>query len=251
MHIFMTPLVVMNWVSSSLMASVVTFSAVFTMCALNSIALELDNPFRSITHDFNGGEIQQVLNKEILALLTIPADHHPRLNETAKNLTECLMKGLYDPVGFSGNWVSEVARDVKDEFVSITRNEIIRSSSVEASTGNSPPRSPSKSDARPILSTEGAIENQPDPTQQGTRNNSGSCVFDAPAVPDSFEGAQLHEALKPIAATLQAASSNRFEAVRHIPPARQATTDCIPGHLEGPPEHSVPRQLAGEGLDCV
>jgi len=107
LQIVCTPMAVVNWVSSSAMAGLMTFSYICTMCTLNAIALEMDNPFQGASHDCDIEELQLDFNKRMLALFQVPDCHTPSLDAGAKSLRGTLGRKAA---------VSEILVDSSDTF---------------------------------------------------------------------------------------------------------------------------------------
>merc|ERR1719369_1137482 len=71
LHAVITPIMVSEWTSASLVCGGLTFITIATMWSLNAIALEMDNPF-SIGENLDGQMMQDDLNKRLIALFHLP-----------------------------------------------------------------------------------------------------------------------------------------------------------------------------------
>mmetsp|Transcript_62997 Transcript_62997/g.142384 ORF Transcript_62997/g.142384 Transcript_62997/m.142384 type:complete len:363 (+) Transcript_62997:101-1189(+) len=82
MHWMTTPVIIQSWTSSLGWAGIFSFIMVFTYWSLNSIAVELENPFGADANDLDFSEMQTDLNRHLLILLTPSAGQPPALSNT-------------------------------------------------------------------------------------------------------------------------------------------------------------------------
>jgi len=78
-HWIMTPLVVSQWFTSPFWAGLFTFITVFIFWVLNSIAVEIENPFGTDPNDIDCEGLQHQLNRQLLQLLTRQQQKTPTL----------------------------------------------------------------------------------------------------------------------------------------------------------------------------
>merc|ERR1712129_37974 len=86
-HWIVTPIVVTQWFFSPLWVMFFTFITVFVFWALNSIAVEIENPFGPDPNDINCGESQQELNSFLLQLVSPMQKRTPSLSDEADALS--------------------------------------------------------------------------------------------------------------------------------------------------------------------
>jgi len=82
-HWVLTPFIIQTWVTSWVWAFVFTFIMVFTYWSLNTIAINLENPFGTDDNDMDFAEMQAEMNRHLVVLLTIAVAHVPSLSQLA------------------------------------------------------------------------------------------------------------------------------------------------------------------------
>lgn len=87
-----TPVVVTHWVDSVQLSAVCSFTQVFVLYAINSIAGELENPFGDDENDLCFVDMQKRMNSNLVLLLSDQATVSPTLSSKANvtNLGNCL-----------------------------------------------------------------------------------------------------------------------------------------------------------------
>jgi len=84
LHWLICPVVVAQWTSHIGWAGVFTFIQVFILWALNSIAVEIENPFGGDANDINAAKMQRDMNRHLLLLLRPDTARTPSLSSEAK-----------------------------------------------------------------------------------------------------------------------------------------------------------------------
>lgn len=87
LHWCVIPFVHAHWVTEPFWAFIFTFCQVFVLWALNSIAVQLENPFGTDANDIDGRQLQQELNSHLILLLSIHAQRVPTLTDQALDLS--------------------------------------------------------------------------------------------------------------------------------------------------------------------
>jgi len=83
LHWLMVPMVVVPWVSQPAWAGIYSFVQVFILWGLNSIAVELEQPYGVDANDLNGRLMQRQFNERVVLLLRPHAMRTPRLKANA------------------------------------------------------------------------------------------------------------------------------------------------------------------------
>jgi len=83
-HWTLTPLIIQTWTSSPVWAFIFSFIMVFTYWSLNTIAINLENPFGTDDNDMDFAEMQHEMNKHLTVLLSPSSSHLPSLTGKAK-----------------------------------------------------------------------------------------------------------------------------------------------------------------------
>lgn len=87
LHWVFTPFVSSFWLQSVLSVSIFSFIQVFSLWAVNAIAVELENPFGDDDNDVGTAALQQAMNRNLLQLL-MPGTHRvPMLSGQASLVT--------------------------------------------------------------------------------------------------------------------------------------------------------------------
>jgi len=128
-HFMLTPLVVAHWFTSPWWAGIFTFVTVFILWVLNSIAVEIENPFGSDENDIDCKRMQMEFNSQLVQLLSRRQMRTPQLSDNVSKLGVESLKGRQS--------MMEVWSAIDSLEVDVTRS--IRSSS--ASHSDSMPRS--------------------------------------------------------------------------------------------------------------
>jgi len=81
-HWLIVPFVVAQWVTQPWWAAAFAFMPTFTLCCLNLIAMELENPFGTDPNDINGHEMQLNMNRHLRLLC------HPGTMRTPTLITQ-------------------------------------------------------------------------------------------------------------------------------------------------------------------
>eukprot|EP00931_Biecheleriopsis_adriatica_P017628 TRINITY_DN12578_c0_g2_i1.p1 TRINITY_DN12578_c0_g2~~TRINITY_DN12578_c0_g2_i1.p1 ORF type:complete len:422 (+),score=93.58 TRINITY_DN12578_c0_g2_i1:100-1365(+) len=84
MHWCMCPLVTAVWVEHAQFAFLTCFVQVLILFCLNSISIQLENPFGQDDNDFDAPKLQALFNGELLALLSPDAGNLPSLSKAAE-----------------------------------------------------------------------------------------------------------------------------------------------------------------------
>jgi len=79
-HWLLTPIIIQDWSSSPFWAFAFSFIMVFTYWSLNTIAIDLENPFGIDENDMDFAEMQQEMNRHLVVLLSPSAEHVPSLS---------------------------------------------------------------------------------------------------------------------------------------------------------------------------
>lgn len=82
-HWTLTPLIIQSWTTGWFWAFTFSFIMVFTYWSLNSIAINLENPFGTDDNDMDFCEMQSEMNRHLVVLLTIGVSHIPKLSSLA------------------------------------------------------------------------------------------------------------------------------------------------------------------------
>jgi len=82
-HWGLTPIIIQTWTSSPTWAFIFSFIMVFTYWSLNTIAINLENPFGTDDNDMDFNEMQQELNRNLVVLLGPSSSHLPKLVDKA------------------------------------------------------------------------------------------------------------------------------------------------------------------------
>mmetsp|Transcript_6268 Transcript_6268/g.16776 ORF Transcript_6268/g.16776 Transcript_6268/m.16776 type:complete len:440 (-) Transcript_6268:56-1375(-) len=82
-HWLLTPLIVQSWTTHWFWAFIFSFIMVFTYWSLNSIAINLENPFGTDDNDMDFVEMQSEMNRHLVVLLSIGVNHVPTLSSLA------------------------------------------------------------------------------------------------------------------------------------------------------------------------
>merc|ERR1711879_697374 len=69
LHWCVTPFLVSSWCVSPLWTGILCFIAVFILWSLNSIAIELENPFGEDANDLPAADTQHAINQQLLLLI--------------------------------------------------------------------------------------------------------------------------------------------------------------------------------------
>lgn len=69
LHCLMTPVVMVSWCDHPFWAGLLTFLQVFTIQAMDYIALEIEDPFGQDVNDLDGYEMQRQMNNHLVLLL--------------------------------------------------------------------------------------------------------------------------------------------------------------------------------------
>merc|ERR1712060_363633 len=72
-HWLLAPSIVSQWIAEPWWAALFGFLNVFTLWALNLIAVELENPFGTDPNDIDAHTMQQVMNHHLRLLVSEPA----------------------------------------------------------------------------------------------------------------------------------------------------------------------------------
>jgi len=88
MHFMLTPLVVSQWFYSAWWAGTFTFITVFILWVLNSIAVEIENPFGSDANDVDCQRMQIEFNSQLVQLLSKRQLRTPFLSDQVEWLGE-------------------------------------------------------------------------------------------------------------------------------------------------------------------
>mmetsp|Transcript_64100 Transcript_64100/g.144668 ORF Transcript_64100/g.144668 Transcript_64100/m.144668 type:complete len:461 (-) Transcript_64100:128-1510(-) len=83
-HWGLTPIIIQTWTSSPTWAFIFSFIMVFTYWSLNTIAINLENPFGTDDNDMDFAEMQHEMNKHLTVLLSPSSSHLPSLTGKAK-----------------------------------------------------------------------------------------------------------------------------------------------------------------------
>jgi len=81
MHLILTPFVMVFETSHPLISGILAFIQVFILWSLQSIAIELENPFGADANDLDVHEMQHDMNNRLLLLLDPIADIQPSLSK--------------------------------------------------------------------------------------------------------------------------------------------------------------------------
>jgi len=84
-HWAVTPIVLAQWVSTPWWGALFSFIQVFIYWSLNSIAVEIENPFGMDANDIDAGTMQEELNRHLLLLLEPQTLRTPRLTAALCN----------------------------------------------------------------------------------------------------------------------------------------------------------------------
>jgi len=76
----LTPLIIQSWTTHWTWAFIFSFIMVFTYWSLNSIAINLENPFGVDDNDMDFPEMQAEMNRHLVALLGPSVKHIPSLS---------------------------------------------------------------------------------------------------------------------------------------------------------------------------
>eukprot|EP00747_Dinoflagellata_sp_TGD_P119392 gnl/TRDRNA2_/TRDRNA2_173005_c1_seq9.p1 gnl/TRDRNA2_/TRDRNA2_173005_c1~~gnl/TRDRNA2_/TRDRNA2_173005_c1_seq9.p1 ORF type:complete len:503 (+),score=71.63 gnl/TRDRNA2_/TRDRNA2_173005_c1_seq9:95-1603(+) len=83
-HLLLTPWFMCNWVSTSVLAGLITMLLVFVIWSLLFIGTELEQPFGMERDDINLEELQTSMNSRLLLLVSPAVKHVPTLRSNAK-----------------------------------------------------------------------------------------------------------------------------------------------------------------------
>jgi len=83
LHLVLTPVVIVDWVTFPIWAGILTFLQVFTVQALDWIAKEIENPFGDDANDLDGSEMQRQMNNHLILLMQGQTRKLPKLTPLA------------------------------------------------------------------------------------------------------------------------------------------------------------------------
>lgn len=81
-HWVVTPFITAQWVESAVWAALFSFIQVFVFCSLNTVAVEIEQPFGMDANDLSAEEFQERMNECLLSLLAQDEMPLPRLSES-------------------------------------------------------------------------------------------------------------------------------------------------------------------------
>mmetsp|Transcript_70251 Transcript_70251/g.121719 ORF Transcript_70251/g.121719 Transcript_70251/m.121719 type:complete len:464 (+) Transcript_70251:44-1435(+) len=84
-HWTITPLITAQWVESAVWAALFSFIQVFVFCSLNTVAVEIEQPFGMDANDLSAEEFQDRMNECLLTLLAQDEMPLPKLSESYMN----------------------------------------------------------------------------------------------------------------------------------------------------------------------
>lgn len=125
----LTPLVVCQWFTSPLWAALFTFIVVFVLWVLNSIAVEIENPFGNDANDMDCTTLHAEMNTFLLQLMSVEQHRVPLLQPGVE-----LLSKVPRTASFVEAWRGQAG--VLDD--DITRSCRVRRPSLSSTTGGSP-----------------------------------------------------------------------------------------------------------------
>eukprot|EP00403_Amphidinium_massartii_P028627 CAMPEP_0178393718 /NCGR_PEP_ID=MMETSP0689_2-20121128/12331_1 /TAXON_ID=160604 /ORGANISM="Amphidinium massartii, Strain CS-259" /LENGTH=504 /DNA_ID=CAMNT_0020014317 /DNA_START=13 /DNA_END=1523 /DNA_ORIENTATION=- len=101
LHWLMSPVVVAQWTAAPAWAFILAAIQAFAMWSLNSIAVELENPFGTDANDIDMKGLQEEMNEKLLCFIRAPCQKLPSLRPNAKHLDQARLavvreSSLYD-----------------------------------------------------------------------------------------------------------------------------------------------------------
>jgi len=80
LHWLVVPLVTSQWTTNPLWAGIFCFIQVFILWSLNTIAMEIENPFGTDANDIDGAHMQMTMNRHLYMMVDPRADKIPKLS---------------------------------------------------------------------------------------------------------------------------------------------------------------------------
>jgi len=80
LHMLMTPIMISSVVANKLLSSLIVFTSVFGMFAVNFVAQELENPFGDDDNDLPLAHFQEEMNNSLMMLMQPDSDHKATLS---------------------------------------------------------------------------------------------------------------------------------------------------------------------------
>jgi len=86
LHWLVAPVVVCQWTNTKFTAALFSFVQVFTLLALNFIAVEIEDPFGYDTNDIDGQYLQKMFNQQLSQIMNKEAMRMPKLHKSEEDL---------------------------------------------------------------------------------------------------------------------------------------------------------------------